>query len=84
MRICSVAEPFAGTLRYLSEPITTGRVVSMDLMSAISRLAIGMPAVEVESGISFPIDHMITAGLFLAALTISLMSSSPLASKNRW
>jgi hypothetical protein len=68
----------------LSDPITIGRVVSIDLMSAISRLAIGSPTdTDVESGISLPIDHRITAGEFLAASTISLMSASLLASKKR-
>ena len=42
-----------------------------------------MPAAEVEPGISFPIDHMITDGLLREARTISLMSDSPLASKKR-
>ena len=77
-------EPVFGTLRYLSDPMTIGRVVSIDLMSATRRLAIGSPTVaDVESGISLPIDHSATAGEFLAALTISLMSESLLASKKR-
>jgi hypothetical protein len=38
---------------------------------------------EVESGISLPIDHSTTAGEFFAALTISAMSLSLLASKKR-
>jgi len=36
------------------------------------------------SGVSFPIDHSTTAGEFLAALTISLMSESDHWSKYRW
>jgi hypothetical protein len=64
--------------------MTTGRVVSIDLMSSISRRAIGRPTVtEVESGISLPMDHMTTAGEFLAVSTISRMSASLLASKKR-
>ena len=74
----------AGTLRYLSEPMTIGRVSSIALMSAISRSAIGEAGgAEVESGISLPIDHRTTAGEFLAACTISAMSASLLASKKR-
>ena len=80
----SAPEPVDGTLRYLSEPMTIGRVVSMALMSATRRLAIGRPTVaEVESGISLPIDHRTTAGEFFAASTISAMSASLLASKKR-
>jgi hypothetical protein len=64
--------------------MTIGRVVSIERMSAISRLAIGKPMVtDVESGISLPIDHRTTAGEFFAALTISSMSASLLASKKR-
>jgi hypothetical protein len=54
--------------------MTIGRVVSMERTSAIRRLAIGTPIGRVESGISLPIDHMMTAGEFLASLTISVMS----------
>ena len=80
----SAPEPVAGTLRYLSEPMTIGRVSSIALMSATRRLAIGRPTLtDVESGISLPIDHSTTAGEFFAALTISLMSPSLLASKKR-
>ena len=76
--------PAAGTPRYLSEPITIGRVVSMARTSSMSRWAIGTPtAAFVESGISLPIDHITTAGEFFAACTISAMSASLLASKNR-
>ena len=39
----SAPEPGLGTLRYLSEPMTIGRVVSIALMSATRRLAIGSP-----------------------------------------
>ena len=63
-----------GTLRYRSEPATIGRVVSIERMSEISRCSIGSAWGEVQSGISLPIDHMITAGEFLASLTISSMS----------
>jgi len=41
----SWGDPLAGTLRYWSEPITTGRVVSIDLTSAISCFAIAGPSV---------------------------------------
>ncbi len=41
------------------------------------------PAVLVESGISLPIDHISTAGELRAARTISAMSASLWASKNR-
>ena len=74
----------AGTLRYWSEPITTGRLVSIDLMSATSCLAIPGPRDDPVSGVSLPIDHSTTAGEFFAALTISLMSESPHWSKYRW
>jgi len=63
--------------------MTIGRVVSIERMSSINRRAIGTPSGLVESGISFPIDHRITAGEFLASSTISLTSESLLASKNR-
>ena len=64
--------------------MTIGRVVSIALMSATRRLAIVSPGlIDVESGISLPIDHSTTAGEFLAALTISEMSLSLLASKKR-
>jgi len=60
------------TERYWSEPITTGRVVVDRLdVGDQAPLAIGMPAIDVEPGISLPIDHMITAGLLRAAVTIS-------------
>src|SRR3954470_15237308 len=82
--VCGPPERVAGALRYLSERMTIGRVVSIALMSATRRLAIGRPTVaEVESGISLPIDHSTTAGEFFAALTISAMSLSLLASKKR-
>lgn len=38
----------------------------------------------VESGISLPIDHMMTAGELRAARTISAMSAALSASKKRW
>jgi hypothetical protein len=60
----------------LSEPITSGRVVDPQRLasSAMIRSAIARPAVEVESGISLPIDHMTTAGELRAARTISVAS----------
>ena len=70
-------------MRYLSEPIVTGRVVSTERTASMRRRAIGMPTSEVESGISLPIDHMITDGELRAARTISLMSASLWASKKR-
>ncbi len=64
--------------------MTTGRVRSTDLMSSTSLRAIGTPiSTEVPSGISLPIDHMITDGEFLAACTISSMSASLCWSKKR-
>jgi hypothetical protein len=54
--------------------MTTGRVVSTALMSAISRCAMAGPPGRPVSGVSFPIDQSTTAGEFLAAFTISVMS----------
>ena len=64
-----LAEPppaaFALALGRAKVPITTGRVVSTDLTSAMSLLAIAGPPGSPVSGVSLPIDHSTTAGEFL-------------------
>ncbi len=79
----SAAEPLAGMPRYLSEPMTSGRVASAARIASMIRSAMASPAVEVESGTSLPIDHMTTAGELRAASTISVASRSHHSSKKR-
>lgn len=79
----SAAEPLAGVRRYLSDPMTRGRVSSAALMAPMIRSAMASPAVEVESGTSLPMDHRTTAGELRAARTISVASFSHHSSKKR-
>ncbi len=81
--IRSAAEPSAGIRRYLSEPMTSGRVSSAARMASMTRSAMASPAAEVESGTSLPMDHITTAGELRAASTISVASFSHHSSKNR-